>query len=115
MMTHSEGIQRLRTISGDAVRLLHLLENQPYTAAQEAELRQLAAALKKSLQEEYDRIIPERTQKSMTIFELTVYSPMIEEVWKETGISRLKIEGAISKRWREVFEGVAYKTSKYTS
>jgi hypothetical protein len=51
----------------------------------------------------------------MTLFELTVYSPTIEEVWKETGISRLKIEGTISKRWQEVFEAVAYKTSKYIS
>ena len=59
--------------------------------------------------------MPERSQKNMTLFELTVYSPTIEEVWKETGISRLKIEGAISKRWQEVFEAVAYKTSKYVS
>jgi hypothetical protein len=114
-MTHYEGIQRLQTISKDAVRLLHHLEKRPCTSGQETELRQLAAALKKSLQEEYDRIIPERTQKKMTLFELTVYSPTIEEVWKETGISRLKIEGAISRRWQEVFEAVAYKTSKYVS
>ena len=105
-MTHSEGIRRLQTIGSDAVRLLHHLEKQPCTSAQETELRQLAAALKKSLQEEYDRIAPERTQKKMTLFELTVYSPTIEEVWKET---------AISKRWQEVFEAVAYKTSKYVS
>ena len=117
-MTHSEGIRRLQTIGSDAVRLLHHLEKQPCTSAQETELRQLAAALKKSLQEEYDRIVPERTRKKMTLFELTVYSPTIEEVWevwKETGISRLKTEGAISKRWQEVFEAVAYKTSKYVS
>ena len=114
-MTHSEGIRRLQTIGSDAVRLLHHLEKRPCTSAQETELRQLAAALKKSLQEEYDRIVPERTQKKMTLFELTVYSPTIEEVWKETGISRLKTEGAISKRWQEVFEAVAYKTSKYVS
>src|SRR3981189_3563842 len=114
-MTHSEGIRRLQTIGSDAVRLLPPLEQQPCPSAQETELRQLAAALKKSLQEEYDRIVPERTRKKMTLFELTVYSPTIEEVWKETGISRLKIEGAISRRWQEAFEAVAYKTSKYIS
>src|SRR5260370_32596343 len=103
-MTHYEGIQRLKTSSRDAVPLLPHLEKQPCTSAQETELPQLAAALKKSLQEEYDRIIPERTQKNMTLFELTVYSPTIEEVWKETGISRLKIEGTISSRSQESFE-----------
>ena len=40
---------------------------------------------------------------------------MIEEVWKETGINRLKIEWTSSKRWEQVFEAVAYKTSKYVS
>lgn len=59
--------------------------------------------------------MPERIQKTMTLFELTVYSPTIEEVWKETGISRLKIEGAIDRRWREVFVAVIFKTSKYIS
>ncbi len=115
VMTTSEGMQRLQTISRDAGWLLRHLEEQPRTAAQEIGLRQLAAALKKSLQEEHDRIIPERTQKKMTLFELTVYSPTIEEVWKESGISRLKLDGTISHRCREVFEAVAYKTSKYTS
>jgi hypothetical protein len=112
MMTHSEGIRRLQTISGDAVQLLHQLENEPRTAAQEAALRQLGSALKRSLQEEYDRIIPERTQRNMTLFEMTVYSPTIEEIWKETGITRLKVDGTITKRWREVFEAVVHKTSK---
>jgi hypothetical protein len=114
-MTHTEGIRRLQTISADAVRLLHQLEIKPCDSAQETLLRQLAAALKGSIQEEYDRVMPERTQKTMTLFELTVYSPTIEEVWKETGMSRLKVEGAISRRWREVFEAVIFKTSKYTS
>jgi hypothetical protein len=114
-MTSSEGIQRLQSISGDAVRLLRHLEQQPCTEVHQVEVRQCAAALKKALQKEYDRVIPKRTQKAMTLFELTIYSPTIEELWKEIGISRLKIEGTINKRWQEVFEAAAYKTSKYTS
>jgi hypothetical protein len=47
----------------------------------------------KSLQEEYDRIMPEYSKSNMTLFELIAYAPTIEEVWKETGIRRLKIEG----------------------
>jgi hypothetical protein len=29
----------------------------------------------------------------MTIFELSIYSPTIEETWKDSGITRLKIDG----------------------
>jgi hypothetical protein len=49
----------------------------------------------------------------MSIFELSVYSPTIEEMWKDTGIRRLKVEGAITGNWSEVLEAVVYKTSKY--
>jgi hypothetical protein len=51
----------------------------------------------------------------MTLFELTVYSQTIEEGLKQTGISRLKLDGAISDRWRETFEADVYNTSKYVS
>jgi hypothetical protein len=114
-MTHSEARQRLSTISKDALRLLRHLESRQIESSQDAEYRRLAAALKISVQEEYDRVVPARAQKGMTLFELTVYSPTIEEVWKETGISSLKVDGPINKCWQDVLEAVAYKTSKYVS
>jgi len=49
----------------------------------------------------------------MSIFELSVYSPTIEETWKGTGIRRLKIDGPINEKWRETLEAVVYKVSKY--
>ena len=49
----------------------------------------------------------------MSIFELSVYSPTIEEMWKDSGIRRLKLEGVIDGNWSEVLEAVVYKTSKY--
>jgi hypothetical protein len=49
----------------------------------------------------------------MSIFELSIYSPTIEETWKDTGIRRLKVEGAIDRNWSEVFEAAVYKISKY--
>ena len=49
----------------------------------------------------------------MSIFELSVYSPTIEETWKDSGIRRLKIEGVIGENWSKVLEAVVYKTSKY--
>ena len=58
-------------------------------------------------------MLPERIQKKMTVFEISVYSPTIDEAWKDTGMNRLKIDGAISARWQQVFEAVVYKLSKY--
>ncbi len=114
-MTRQEGLQRLQKISSNGLRILQHLEATPGSAANEVELRLLAAALKTELQEEYERTLPESAQKRIPLFELTVYSPTIEEIWKQTGISRLQIDGLISDRWRETFEAVVYKTSKYVS
>jgi hypothetical protein len=111
----TRGLQRLQKISNNGLRILQRLELLPSTAAKETELRLLAAALKTELQEEYERTLPESSQKGMTLFELTVYSPTIEEAWKQSGISRLKLDGGISDQWRETFEAVIYKTSKYVS
>ena len=114
-MTRQEGIERLREVSNTSRRILHHLEGGPQPGSSQEEMRELAGRLKEQLQQEYDRVLPERNQKKMTLFELTVYSPTIEEVWTETGISRLKIDGTVGKKWQEVFEAVAYKLSKYTS
>jgi hypothetical protein len=51
--------------------------------------------------------------ESMSIFELSVYSPTTEETWKDSGIRRLKLDGEINGDWDEVFEVVVYKISKY--
>jgi hypothetical protein len=58
-------------------------------------------------------MLPERVQKTLTVFEISVYSPTIDEAWKGTGMSRLKVDGAITGKWQEVFEAVVYKLTKY--
>jgi hypothetical protein len=40
-------------------------------------------------------------------------TPTIDEAWKGTGVSRLKVDGAITGKWQEVFEAVVYKLTKY--
>ena len=47
----------------------------------------------------YARTLPTRAQKSMRVSELSIYSPTIEETWKDSGIRRLKLDGAISGDW----------------
>ena len=51
----------------------------------------------------------------MSVFELSVYSPTIEETWKKSGISRLKVDGALDQKWQEPLEAVVYNAGKYLS
>jgi hypothetical protein len=83
--------------------------------ATQAEIRSLAEWIKEELHSEYSRMLPERAQKLMSVFELSVYSPTIEETWKKSGISRLKTDGAIDQRWQESLEAVVYNAGKYLS
>ena len=112
-MKRDEALQRLQSIASQGLHVLRLLEGEPRTAASEIEIRHLTAQLRRELEAEYTRTLPTRAQKAMSIFELSVYSPTIEEMWKDTGIRRLKVEGAITGNWSEVLEAVVYKTSKY--
>ena len=112
-MTRDEIMQRLQTIKDKGNRALRLLESKPLSAATQTEIQSLARWIKGELQTEYDRMMPERVQKTMTIFELSIYSPTIEETWKQSGISRLKIDGIPDRRWREPLEAVIYNAGKY--
>ena len=81
----------------------------------QAEIRSLAQWIKDELRNEYDRMSPERAQRTVSVFELTVYSPTIEETWKRSGISRLKIDGVPDQKWQEPLEAVVYNAGKYLS
>jgi hypothetical protein len=113
LMKRDEAIQRLQSIKSQGLQVLRLLEEKPRSAASDAEIRNRTAQLRGELESEYARTLPTRVQKSMSIFELSIYSPAIEETWKDTGIRRLKLDGAINGDWSEVFEAVVYKISKY--
>jgi hypothetical protein len=112
-MKRNEVLQRLQTIANRGLHVLCLLEGEPRAATSEVEIRRLTAELRSELETEYTRTLRTRAQKAMSIFELSVYSPAIEEMWMDTGIRRLKTEGAITGTWNEVVEAVVYKTSKY--
>ena len=47
----------------------------------------------------------------MSVFELSAYSPSIEETWKK----RLKIDGPLDQRWQEPLEAVVNNAEKYLS
>jgi hypothetical protein len=59
------------------------------------------------------RTSPERAQKAMTLFELSVYAPTIEEALKESGIGRLKVENSPTPKWADALESVVYTADKY--
>ena len=112
-MTRDEILQRLQTIKDKGNMALRLLESKTLTATAQADIQSLARWIKEELQREYIRMIPERVQKTMTIFELSIYSPTIEEAWKDSGISRLKVDGTPDQRWMEPLEAVVYNAGKY--
>jgi hypothetical protein len=114
-MTRTEILQRLQMIKDKGTQALKLLDSTPLSADTEAEIRGLAQWIKEELHNEYNRMLPERTQKTMSVFELSVYSPTIEEIWKKSGISRLKIDGTLDQKWQEPLEAVVYNAGKYLS
>ena len=114
-MTRTEILQRLQTIKDKGTQALKLLESKPLSSDTQAEIRSLAQWIKEELHKEYNRMLPERAQKTMSVFELCVYSPTIEETWKKSGISRLKIDGVLDRKWQEPLEAVVYNAGKYLS
>jgi hypothetical protein len=114
-MTRDDLLQRLKRIQEQGSGALRALEAAPRTSATEAEARTAAAWIKSELHQEFLRISPERTQKGMTLFEVSVYAPTVEEAWKDSGISRLRLDGPITSRWLEVMESILYTVCKYVS
>ena len=114
-MTRTEILQRLQTIKDKGAQALKLLESKPLSVDAQADIRGLAQWIKDELHTEYDRMSPERAQRTMSMFELTVYSPTIGETWKTSGISRLKIDGVLDHKWQEPLEAVVYNAGKYLS
>ncbi len=114
-MKRDQLLQRLQNIKKQGNHALNIIETTPQTPELEAEIRTITLWLRDELQTEFLRTSPERAQKQMTIFEMSVYAPTIEEAWKQSGISRLKIEGSPTKKWAEAIESVVYTSCKYVS
>jgi hypothetical protein len=114
-MTKDEASHKLRAIGTQCSEILGLFEQLPPSPVSAAAIRNRTAKLRQELEAEFVRTQPERAQKNMTIFELSVYAPTIEEAWKESGIRRLRAEEKIDWKWKDVIEAVAYKVSRYLS
>jgi hypothetical protein len=114
-MTRTELLLRLQIIKDRGNYALGLLDATHQTDSLKAEVQQAGAWLKTELENEYKRTSPEHVQRAMTLFELSVYSPTIEEAWKKSGISRLKVDSTPTAKWRDVLEAVVYTACKYVS
>jgi hypothetical protein len=88
---------------------------RPTRDISESEVHKITLWLRNELRAELQRTSPERVQRQMTIFEMSVYAPTIEEAWKHSGIGRLKIEGRPNDKWKDVLESIVYTAGKYTS
>lgn len=114
-MTRQEILERLQSIKDKGNEALKLLGSKPLSAEDKTQIQSLALWIKEELQAEYTRMLPERVQKTLTLFEKSLYSPTIEEAWKDTGISRLKTNGIPDQKWKEPLEAVVYKAGLYLS
>jgi hypothetical protein len=112
-MTRAEVLLKLQTIKDKGAQALQLLDSKPLSVDKQAEIRSLAQWIKEEIHNEYIRMLPERTQRAMSAYELAVYCPTIEEAWKKSGISRLKVDGTLDQKWQEPSEAVVYSAGKY--
>jgi ABC-type transporter Mla MlaB component len=112
LMTRLEVLQRLQNIDSKAKRALDLLQVQPVSTAALAELRSLVQWLKDELHSEYTRISTERVQRTMTMFELSVYLPTIREAFTDSGIGQLNVDSTPARTWLQPLEVVIDRASK---
>jgi hypothetical protein len=70
-MTREEALHKLREISSRGSELLSRLDRRPVNRENEAELRLLAQAVQDELRGEYERMLTERVQKTLTVFEIS--------------------------------------------
>lgn len=114
-MLREQLLERLQSIMSQGNLALRTLEAKPQTEETIQSARFIVQSLRNELEAEFARTSPERVQKAMTIFELSVYAPTIEEAWRGSGISRLRLEAEPNKRWIDAIEAVVYTAGKYTS
>jgi hypothetical protein len=96
-----------------AASALRLLESSPRTKETEEAVRRMISDLRRELADEYERVISNRQQRSMTMFELSVYLPSIEDAWTKSKIKRVKLEQTPNAAWNDPLEAVLYHLSKY--
>lgn len=111
-MRRAEILQRLQTIKDRGNRALQLLQSAQIAPAAQAEAQRLGGWIKAELEREYLRMSPEGVQRTMTVFELSVYFPTIDEAWRDTGINRLRLDERPSQEWQPILEAVVHKAGK---
>jgi hypothetical protein len=114
-MLREQLLERLHAIMNQGNLALRTLETKPQTPETVDAARTVVQFLRNDLEREFSRTCPERVQRAMTMFELSVYAPTIEEAWKGSGISRLRLDAEPSKKWIEALEAVVYTAGKYIS
>src|ERR1700679_339398 len=75
-MIRTEILLRLQLVKDKGIEALRLLESEPFSIHTQAEIRDLVRWIIEELRNEYLRVSPERAQKTMSMFELSVYSPL---------------------------------------
>jgi hypothetical protein len=93
-MKRNDLLVRLHTIRQKGLRTLQVLDSKPQTAAAESEARTLVTAIRHELQFELNRLSVERSLRSMTLFEVSIYAPTISAALHDSGLGQLHVENA---------------------
>jgi hypothetical protein len=97
--------QTLRDIKDHASEALRLLDSGPLTVQGQSRVKTLVQELQQQLRSEYDRLGSAVTQK--TLFESSVYSPRIGDLWTKSGIATLDVATGPDCSWHVALKSAA--------
>lgn len=104
-LTRESMQQTLRDIKDRTSEALRLLDAGPLTVEGQSRVTILVQELQQQLRSEYDRLRSAVTQK--TLFESSVYSPRIGDLWTKSGIATLNVATGPDCSWHAALKSAA--------
>ncbi len=112
-MTRDSILQKLQSIRDRCTEALLLLETTPLSAESQSQVQAIVLELQRELWSEYDRIRSSRGQKTLSLFELSAYSPSVSEAWTRSGIEFLDASAEPDQRWEKTIKALALVAERH--
>ncbi len=112
-MTRDSILQKLQSIRDRCTEALRLLETTPLSAESQSQVQAIVVELQRELWSEYDRIRSSGVQKTLSLFELSVYSPSVSEAWTRSGIEFLDASVEPDQRWQKTIKALVHVAERH--